>query len=96
MLVMTFLFLALRTARSFAPRVNLVSARTAVANNVRCFSESPLAPSADGSKKTGTVKWFNTVKGYGFVTPYGGGSDVFVRLPSIFVVVVVVKSIHIG
>jgi CspA family cold shock protein len=53
-----------------------------VARRVRGISRT-LRRITETKMASGTVKWFNKVKGYGFIQPSDGGKDVFVHITAV-------------
>jgi CspA family cold shock protein len=46
-------------------------------------NRAPGVQDREKAMPTGTVKWFNSTKGYGFIAPDDGGKDVFVHISAV-------------
>jgi CspA family cold shock protein len=68
--------------RNPASRV-LVACRIAVAVSCRKGQRKSAVGDQETIMATGTVKWFNATKGYGFIQPADGGKDVFVHISAV-------------
>jgi cold shock protein len=60
-----------------------VDSSTATPMASRRSSAQPTTSNGPSVEETGTVKWFNAQRGYGFIAPNSGGKDVFVHISAL-------------
>ena len=67
------------------PQKTTQRARILVADPFRLDTRqaNPAGNAKEAEMANGTVKWFNTIKGYGFIQPADGGRDVFVHASAV-------------